>query len=767
MSRGEIRVPAPSAAAVITAAALTLVALVTLGVAAVQAFSPQFRPTLEAVPLRGEIVIDGELDDSGWRRAAIARGFTEVSPGDQVEPPVESEAWVTYDDMHLYVALIAYDDPSAIRVSLRERDNIFRDDYFGVLIDTYGDQSRGYELFVNPLGIQGDMLIDADGSEDSSFDAVWWSEGRLTERGYQVEISVPFSSLRFPDADTQSWRVNFWRDHQRDVRRRYAWAATDRDDPCWMCQWGELTGIHGIRPGKHLDVIGSLLGTQSGSLADSDDPNSSFENAKPEGEAGLYVRYGLTSNASATLALNPDFSQVESDAGQIDVNTTTALFYPERRPFFQEGSDLFNTWIDVVYTRSINDPVVAGKLNGRFGATSLIYTVARDENTPLILPFKDQSELLTLGRSTTNIVRARHSLGDRSHIGAIVADRRLDAGGGGTALGADAQIRLSRNYNVEGQVVLSRTAEPDAPELTEDLDVERFDGLTAAFDGETYLGHALYTSFERNGRVWNLDLNYTEYSPRFRTDTGFTTHNDFREASGWTGLNYRRDGGWVLNWEPSLGFGRIWAYHGGFEDEWLRPQIYMNLRGQTEFSYNYLISGERFAEVLLPGIRMHSFWVNTRPTELLSCGANILFGQAIYRDLDAPELGNSFRVSADATIKPTERLVISPSWDYARMDSRLRPERLFEGYILRTRLTYNFTRQWFTRLIVQYNQFGERLDLEPLLTYRLNPFTVFYVGATSRVDYFADEDALDAVEDSAWKLSRQQFFTKVQYLYQF
>ena len=181
------------------------------------AFEPQFQPEVAVSRAAGPIRIDGDLDDPGWRTAARATGFAEISPGDQTEPAVHSEAWITYDDANLYVALIARDDPEEVRVSVCDRDQIFRDDYFGVMLDTYGDQSWGYELFVNPLGIQGDLRMHSDGSEDISFDLVWDSRGRVTDDGYRVELAIPFASLRFPGAADQTWRINFWRDRQRDV----------------------------------------------------------------------------------------------------------------------------------------------------------------------------------------------------------------------------------------------------------------------------------------------------------------------------------------------------------------------------------------------------------------------------------------------------------------------------------------------------------------------------------------------------------------------
>ena len=739
-------------------------------------FQAQFKPTIHISRTEGAIRIDGELDDPGWVGVAKATGFAEVSPGDQVKPQVESEAWITFDETHLYVVLLAYDNPDDVRVSLRERDNIFSDDYFGIMLDTYGDQAWGYELFVNPIGIQGDLRMVSGGNEDMAFDVVWESRGKVTEKGYQVEIAIPFASLRFPNVDEQEWRINFWRDQQRDLRRRFAWAARDRSSPCFMCDWGTLTGIDNIRPASNIDVIASAIGTQSGELNDGDDPYSGFNSETAEMEGSVNLRYGISSNSSLELAVNPDFSQIESDAGQIDVNQTFALFFPETRPFFQEGGDLFNTWVDAVYTRSINNPDVAGKFTGQFGATSVVYTFAHDDNAPMILPFEEQSEYLLMEDASSHIVRARHNLWDDSYVGGLFTDRRIGDGGAGTVISNDGRIRFTKTLHLEMQGALSRTEEPDDTTLTSDFNGRLFDRErhTADFDGEQYWGHALYASLERNGRHYYFDFDYWEYSPTFRTDNGFTTQNDNRRTTLDTGFNMYPNGRYVIQFNPGLSVGRIWKFDGRFKDEWVRPMIYMELPYQTNVNLNYLISRERFSDEVFPGIRRGNLWMSSRFNEMFGMNLSGGYGHTIYRDFDDPQMGNQTDVSLSMTIKPTQRFLIQPSWQYSTMDSRRDDAKLYEGYILRTRFTYTFTREWNLRLVTQYDDFDERFDIEPLITYKLNPFTVFYAGSGTSYNYFdrfvEEDDEGVVIHDQKvddWKLANRQFFAKMQYLYRF
>ncbi len=241
---------------------------------AANGFAPNIMPSLQVTRLQGTIAIDGDLSDTGWQNAAVAGNFAEFQPGDANQPAVQSKALITYDDNHLYVALIAYDDPQQIRVSMRERDNIFRDDFIGLMLDTYGDQGWGYEIFVNPLGLQGDLRMLASGEEDESFDIVFESKGKVTDSGYQVELSIPFSSLRFPNKPEQTWRANFWRDRQREVHYKYTWGALDRDNPCFICQWGSLTGIRGIKPSSNIEILPTVVGYKSGYLVNDDYPDS-------------------------------------------------------------------------------------------------------------------------------------------------------------------------------------------------------------------------------------------------------------------------------------------------------------------------------------------------------------------------------------------------------------------------------------------------------------------------------------------------------------
>jgi hypothetical protein len=723
-------------------------------------FAPQLRPTVTIARVDAPIRIDGVLDDAGWAGAERATNFTEYAPRDLGRPSVATEALFAHDDDNLYVAIICHDDSATVRASLCERDRIWSDDYVMLQLDTYGTQSWAYEIAVNPLGVQGDLLWSPNSGEDSGYDLIYTSAGRVTAAGWQAELAIPFASLRFPNRSAQDWRLNIWRNRPRASREQYAWAAIDRDEACWACQWGSLAGMRDVRPGLGLELLPAFTARQEGARRD----DGSFPEGDILGEPSVGLKYSPTSTFTAEAAINPDFSQVESDAAQIDANTTFALSYPEKRPFFLEGAELFDTWFNTVYTRSINDPEFAFKLTGRPGRTNMAVLSARDARTPIILPFAERSGFVDARRSWTNLARLRHSLGDQAHLGLIATDRRYDGGGSATLGGFDGRIRLSRTAQVEAQLLLTRTVEPDDTTLTagdglNDLTFDR-GRHTAAFDGETFNGHAIYAGFEQETRTWGVDAQYWERSPGFRADAGFEPRNDQRlgEVSLY---GIRRWTAGLLEWvNPSVTVARMWNFSGLRKDEWIVGGVEARLRAaQTQISLNAMRSNERFGGLDFDGIRQLDLAVNSTPSALLSLSAEVRTGHRIARrDL---VMGDERAAEAVVELRPLDRVVIATSGEWIRSDDLATGKRLFDGYVARAKLYLQFSRELSTRLVVQFDDFDQRWECDPLVTYRLNPFSIFYVGSTRDYQRFAARD--DGPE--SWQLGERTYFLKLQYLF--
>lgn len=720
-------------------------------------FTPRVKPLLAIERAAGPITIDGRLDDAGWRGAARADGFSEVEPNEKARPPVGTEVFLAYDDEKLYAAFRCEDDPAAVRATYCERDQIWSDDHVYLMIDTFGNQAWAYELSANPVGVQGDALWTAGGSEDTGFDVVYESAGRLTSTGYEVEIAVPFASLRFPSAPSQAWRVNLWRVHPRAVKAEYAWAAHSRDDPCSPCQWGTLVGLADVQPGKGLELLPAFTSRQTsargvdGELSDGD----------VLGEPSLGLKYAPSSNLTAEATVNPDFSQVESDAAQIDANTTFALFYPEKRPFFQEGTDIFATPFTVVHTRSINNPDFAAKLTARPGDYGVALLSAVDAATPFTLPFEERSAFALGGRSVSNVVRVQRSLGEESRLGLLATDRRLDGGGAGSAGGVDGNLRLAQHWRLHWQALWTRTEEPDDPALTAGLEGTTFDEgrHTAAFDGETFTGRAVYGSLQRRARRWNLNLDWYERSPTFRADNGFEPQNDLREAWIVNGYKIYRERGLLRLLNLHLYLRRGWNFAGDVKSSGWQIDAAPHLRwAQMRGHVQFMRDNERYAGRQYDGTwYLHSCW-DVTPHDAVSAHVGYTFGRQIARDFE--RLGDERSGSVSLTLRPWNRLRLETSYTHYGTEDAATGEELVSGYIARGKASLQLTPELAARLVLQYNDFAETWEADPLLTYRLSPFSIFYVGTTRDYAHLAPGED----ETRSWELAERTYFLKLQYL---
>lgn len=708
--------------------------------------------TRATAPIR----IDAVLDDAGWTNTEPVRAFVEYEPREGAEPPVATEVMLRYDDENLYIAFSARDpEPSRIRATLQPRDRLRNsDDYVAVMLDPYGDGSVGYYFAANPLGVQADMQMATD-YEDESIDFIYKAEGKITADGYIVEMAIPFRSLRLPNRDVQSWGVMLLRSYPRSSRHEMTWPSLSRDNSCMLCQMARLEGVADVKTGGNLELLPSLVLSRGGTLAVDSDPDS-FENESVNAQASLGVNCTFRPGWTAEVTVNPDFSQVESDAAQIDVNTTFALFYPERRPFFQKGMDLYATPFSVFYSRSINAPAFAGKLTGRTGNTSFGYIGARDEHTPFTVPFADASVIVEAGNSTTNVLRVQHNFGG-SKVGAMLTDRRLDGGGAGTTLSTDLSYRFNEMYSMQGHLVVSHTAEPNDATLSAQLPDRRFgkdDQYTAAFDGESFNGLASFVWFGRNARKWSWNALYLGLTPTYRADTGFDEQNDYHRATVYTGVSHYPNKYGIERFTYSLFGGGYWRYYGDPLQALIAPGFSIVLPRQTEISLNATVQQENFRGVQLTGLRDYSFSLSSHYTEKLRFGFDAGTGRRVARNLAVPEVANGSNVSAWAAITPIEQLVIEPTISYEKLHRRS-GEQVFAGYVAHTRVNYQYNRELNVRVLLQYNDFDKRLDVEPLIAYQLNPLSIFYVGA----GYGGRE-----MGDHGLVRTDQQYFMKFQYL---
>ena len=723
-------------------------------------YHPVLNPTLNVTRREGAITLDGDLSDPGWAHAARTSTFTDCFPHPITRPPVATDAFITYDDEYLYVAMVAHDPhPENIRHAMIGRDNIFGGDFMGIILDTYGDAKKAFEIYINPRGVQGDLFWSAT-NEDLTYDLIYDGESKITPDGWQMEMRIPFRSLRFPNMAVQNFHIAFWRSYPRDVVYKMGSSPIDFRLPCWFCQLGPLTGIENIPHSGSFAFLPSLAATQS---ATSDGSATSHLSNNPimlKPSLGLSYDLGPASAIEATI--NPDFSQVEADAAQVSVNTTFALLYPEHRPFFQDGSDLFTTFMPAIYTRSIDDPIAAVKILHRDPTLSIGYLSGYDLHSPVIIPLEEKSIVIPdEGKSLSNILRISKTTGADSYIGALVTDRRYADKGSNTVAGIDGRVRLFENVALFGQGLWSGTVEPNTHSVGS---TDSFaDGRhTAEYDGEHLSGTAAYIALERFSPSIDGHIEYTEVSPTFRAGNGFFFNNSLSSAVAWTKYklpviappSWLR---WLVEADPGITGTYNWNFDNVTKLKAIKPQLDLSLTGQTSLEFIYRLYSEQFHGVLFPDLKQWNVNGSTAFDSHITLSGSVTVGGNIARTAATPFAGNGIDVSASASLQPVGSLLIEPSYLFSQL-TKDDGSVYFAGSIYRSRFTYQFTRELDARIIAQYDGFAQQLEFDPLITYKLNPFSSFYIGSTHDYTSFDGSRNLHPTE--------RQFFAKVQYLIQ-
>ncbi|MCP5045593.1 MAG: carbohydrate binding family 9 domain-containing protein, partial [bacterium] len=408
-------------------------------------------------PASSRIKVDGVLDDAAWNDPGIDKitDFYEWSPGDGNPMLVKTEGMITFDKSRLYIAFRCYDpEPQKIRAHLMDRDSIstfVQDDHVSIMLDTFNDERRAFQFHINPLGVQADGIFsELEGYEDFSWDAIWKSAAKITDTGYVVEISIPFNQLRFPkDKGPQTWGFELGRSYPRLARYRGSSFARDKNKSCLPCQFNKITGFKDISPGKNLEFAPTLTAQRTDRREDF--PSGELEKGKTDVEPGISGRWGVTPNLILNATVNPDFSQVEADVAQLDVNTRFALRFPEKRPFFLEGADFFLTPLEAVFTRSVFNPVWGAKMTGKLGKNAVGLFITQDRYTNLIFPSNQGSASVSLDDDVFGgVFRFRRDVGKGSTVG-ILYTGKSNSNYYNHLVGADGFFRFSKTKTLSIQ----------------------------------------------------------------------------------------------------------------------------------------------------------------------------------------------------------------------------------------------------------------------------------------------------------------------------
>lgn len=730
--------------------------------------------TISKIP-NDKIEIDGELNEEEWETAVKINNFYEVDPGDNIKPEVNTSVLMCYDENNLYIGFICYEDNTdKIRKTLTRRDAMYDDDFAGVIIDTYGEGKQAYELFVNPYGIQGDLMWTTPGNEDDSYEAIWYSEAKIEKDSWVAEIAVPFKSIRFAKKDVQEWKMHILRNRPRENRQQISWAAISRNAPTLFAKSGILKGIEKVKTGKNLEILPSFVSSQAGNISDFSNANSEFVNGKIKGEFGLNIKYGISSTLTADLTYNPDFSQIESDAGIINVNNPYAFSYTEKRPFFIEGASIFSTPFEVVYTRMINNPLTAFKFTGKIGKTDIGFLAAYDKKTPFIIPFEDNSNFFSTERkSLSNIFRIKQTIKDETYIGFILTDREvnkqgndfLNVDGYNRVFGLDGNVKLFENYFFEFQFLryVSKEITDSNYKNPGTFDNGKY---TKVLDGESFSGFGTHLELLRSAKHWNFNLSYDDASPVARRDNGYITNNNYRTLFLRQSYMFYPETDFLKRIQPAcMGIVRH-TYDGKLKELFLDAEIWLRFKHQISASASFFFANnEEFNGVYHKGARRFSLSVDANTFSFLSGGFGATVGKYIIR------FGNSFvgyggEFEGWLTFIPFENLTLSTEYSYFELAKSYSGEKLFAGYILRNTFNYHLIKDLSLRIITEYGSSDKYFYINPLVSYRPNPFTIFYFGFTHQ---YNNLEVLPSAPyyypDSKYILSTRQFFLKFQYLF--
>ena len=522
------------------------------------------------------------------------------------------------------------------------------------------------------------------------------------------------------------WNVLLYRSTYTDENRsQNINFPIDLNNPCLPCQTKSNITLKNIESKNRVSLLPYVFGGLSGFQ---ENENLSYE--KPFGDVGLSGLFDLNNTTSLEYAINPDFSQVEADVSQITANNTFAVFFEERRAYFNEGNDIIDTRLNTVYTRSINKPTFSSKLITQGEKQRIYWLAAYDEASPYLIAGENRSYFGKGGASFSNVFRYQRTFDRGSNIGFLTTNRFFKEGGSGNTIGVDGIYRFKESYTASFEFNKSITQEPIANWIDKN---EQIKDKNTLLDGEESQGDAFYFSIQRNTKNWNSEIEYEQYSPHYQTPIGFVTQNSIRFLSVNHGYqhffnkkNYVKQLGLYLGSIISYNYENLLKY------QEIGTSIDLQLSGniETGIEYNFIIS-EEFEGFNGTNMNDLEFFVSYNPSERVSLRLFTNVGESIVYNEENPATGNNFFIGTFNSFQITPQLTISPSFRYSQLKNKSDDSFYFRGYIARTEINYQFNNTLSFRLIGEFNEFEENFFYQPLLKWNPNPFTIFYIGGTN------------------------------------
>ena len=784
-------------------------------------------------------VIDGELDDEIWKQAAVLKDFLQRNPGDNIAASKPTEAFIGYDSKFLYLAFHCYDEPDKVRATVAKRDEIFGDDNIRVFLDTFNDQRRAYILGWNALGIQQDGIMTEGSGWDFSVDIVMESKGMLTSDGWTVEVAIPFKSLRYEAGKGKLWGIHIWRNFFRFNDEIDSWMPNSRDISSLLSQEGHLTGLEGISTERTLEIIPSLTLSETGKRVNALTPAQLAANPalldpgrmlnEPiKADLGLTMKYGITPTVTLDLAINPDFAQVEADQTVVLANQRFPIFFEEKRPFFLEGIDIFQTRLQAVHTRAIIDPDLAVKLSGKRGRNTFGVMLASDNapgnfageerTNPVNFRFLDKNAYIA-------VVRLKHDVGKESTIGFLGTSYNFIEKHNQLA-GFDGRFKLDKQTTFSFQALgtISRRcfSDPSANLYVTSPAAPCYNGGSSRSRYRTGKGFAYTFSYNKDGRHFYYGANGNGRTRDYRADVGFTRRTNINNEGIYFGYNSEpkpkaRLISWHLNnsanidfnWQglsqglgeeanasfnfqhnTYLGFGLSTGYERLFEQEFGVKRTASQLgafSGRPERStrqyFPYLFTGTRPSKkysinlFVGYGIGAFDFDFGAEPKFARASPSAILARQAeqaglcnknplpvVCLALQDPGPGNELNANLSLSYQPTKALSMSLEYNKDRLVRRDTGLTVFDDNIYSFRSTYQFTRFIAFRGRIDYDTLSSNARGQFLLGWTPNPGTAFYVGYNDDLTRNGFNPFTGQLEPGLRRNGRT-FFIKMSYLF--
>jgi hypothetical protein len=662
--------------------------------------------------------------------------FTQNFPKDGVAPTEHTEVYLGYDSQNLYVVWLCFDsNPNAIRAHMSRRENIYDDDFVEVTLDTFHDQRHGLVFATNPLGIQAEGLWTEGGNgPDNSWDTVWNTAGKVTDKGYMVLQEIPFISLRFKSSTSQIWGVTLYRSQTRKNESDF-WPWISAKVNGRLNQEGTLKNFN-AEPGRNLQLIPYVYARSFRSVDDRDPANPSYQSKTFQGKAGLDAKYVFHNNLVLDVTANPDFSQVESDDPQNTVNQRFEVFFPEKRPFFLENSNFFENLNffqndRMLFTRRVADPDAGIRLTGKQGPWNLGFFAADDRSPGKIVPPGDPLEGK---RAYFAVARVAHDVGKNSSVGMIYTDREFN-GEYNRVGGIDGNFKLTKNWTLGFRSVISST-------------YTNLDGNSQGWDHDAYVFS--------DGQRATFFSEYQDITPEFETETGFVRRRDIRRTNSYYHFYWHPSKSKILQMHgPEMSFERIWDHQGqgiefngngdyvfqfhhnllfapiiGIQSDTLRPQDFDGLLTNRKFNQD-------FGGLVFRG----------QPLSYMNWSLNLIRGGTINLVVPQGQLpieGDETTVNFNLGLKPIGQLQIDNTYILDHVRRNPIGHAVYNNHIIRSKWNYQINRELSVRVIGQYNGLlanptysslttTKAMNFDFLITYLLHPGTAMYIGYNSDV----------------------------------